>query len=493
MTLRASVALAALTLLLVNVSLIGRAAAQDALPIPLGSGAMIESMSDKATLVTLPPRQVPHSDALPGQVRFPTIIREGEDQRRMWGVANGRPVYAQSTDGEIWRRDDDALHLPDLSLQSCSIVVDQRPALDRLEPRYKALGCDDTGRLHTLSSTDGLRWRREGDGPSTTSAAAGASIVWSDAGRHFLAIWSEPRGAMQVLMRSTSIDFRSWSEPEQLHLNAQGEDLWCATLLPIESGPPLLMALLTRTAVGQPHGADICLAMSHDGGVTFQRPTYDAWVRPTDATAHWSTQCPSVPVDVAANRFRVPEQFFYSGGRRFHVFRNRLVAIRAQQMKAAWPEDVPDAWEPAVVVTRPFVLTGNTLQLDMSTNALGGITVEILDRSGNVIPGYEHTRSMDLGAWWVDVIGGRIIVPNNQDRSDAADGLIGDGSAIQVAWRFRHRGVPTDRKRMQIWPDPDLSALSGQTVRLRFIMHGADLFSFSTPVRPPHEGEPVEH
>ena len=90
-------------------------------------------------------------------------------------------------------------------------------------------------------------------------------------------------------------------------------------------------------------------------------------------------------------------------------------------------------FEPASVVTKPFVLEGERLQVNVDARA-GNVRVEVLDASGKPISGY-----------------------------------VGDDAKV-----YKH----VDELRLEpVWSRP-LSELRGKTVRLRFGMRFADLYAF---------------
>jgi hypothetical protein len=86
------------------------------------------------------------------------------------------------------------------------------------------------------------------------------------------------------------------------------------------------------------------------------------------------------------------------------------------------------------LLTRPLKFSGNRLDLNFSTSAVGSIRVEIADETGQAIPGF-------AAADCVEVIGNEI------DRT--------------VRWKS----------------GGDVSSLAGSTVRLRFVMKDADLYA----------------
>jgi hypothetical protein len=86
------------------------------------------------------------------------------------------------------------------------------------------------------------------------------------------------------------------------------------------------------------------------------------------------------------------------------------------------------------MVTKPLVFQGQRLAVNFSTSAAGGMRVEIQDPQGKPIPGFGLA---DCGE------------------------LFGDALERQVVWRG----------------GPDVSKLAGKPVRLRFVLHDADLFA----------------
>ncbi len=89
-----------------------------------------------------------------------------------------------------------------------------------------------------------------------------------------------------------------------------------------------------------------------------------------------------------------------------------------------------------VLVTRPFVLTENSLSLNLATSAWGIIAIEILDEYGNVIPDYGRNNMYSI---------------------------YGDSLDIRPMWKKN---------------GSDLSELKGRKIALRFIGRDADLYSY---------------
>ena len=85
--------------------------------------------------------------------------------------------------------------------------------------------------------------------------------------------------------------------------------------------------------------------------------------------------------------------------------------------------------------TKPVVFAGHELVLNYATSAAGRLRVEITDLSGARLPGFEL---------------------------DNCPILFGDSIAEAVTWSG----------------DPNLSALAGKPVRLKFELRDADLYAF---------------
>lgn len=86
-------------------------------------------------------------------------------------------------------------------------------------------------------------------------------------------------------------------------------------------------------------------------------------------------------------------------------------------------------------VTKPIIFEGSRLALNFSTSAAGSIRIEILDTSDRPIAGYGLADSPEM---------------------------FGDSLERIARWNA----------------GPDVSALSGRPVKLRFVLKDADLYSF---------------
>ena len=84
------------------------------------------------------------------------------------------------------------------------------------------------------------------------------------------------------------------------------------------------------------------------------------------------------------------------------------------------------------LVTKPLVFQGSQLAINFSTSAAGGVQIAVLDEKGTPLVGYDSGE------------------------------IFGDSVARTVRWAGK----------------PDVSALAGKPIRLKFTLRDADLFSF---------------
>ena len=93
------------------------------------------------------------------------------------------------------------------------------------------------------------------------------------------------------------------------------------------------------------------------------------------------------------------------------------------------------------LITRPFRFRGDSLAINMATSTAGSIRVEIQDSRGRPIPGFTLAESAEI---------------------------FGDALDYPVQWKEQS----------------NVSRLAGKTIRLRFVIHDADLFSLKFSAEP---------
>ena len=110
-------------------------------------------------------------------------------------------------------------------------------------------------------------------------------------------------------------------------------------------------------------------------------------------------------------------------------------ALRRYTLRLDGFVSISAGWNGGTLLTKPLVFEGKQLELNFATSVAGSVRVEIQNERGQPIPGFALE---DCPAYF------------------------GDSVSRVVQWD----------------PDVDLSAIAGQTVRIRFDLKDADLYAF---------------
>jgi hypothetical protein len=136
----------------------------------------------------------------------------------------------------------------------------------------------------------------------------------------------------------------------------------------------------------------------------------------------------------------------------FEHYRSDTVRLRRATLRPDGFISISAPYQGGEFTTRPFVVEGQELELNYSSSVAGSIRVEIQDETGKPIPGFRLEESAEI---------------------------FGDELSRVVEWRRGHADLLTnDGREIPFKPSYLTPALRGRTVRLRFVMKAADLFSF---------------
>ena len=111
------------------------------------------------------------------------------------------------------------------------------------------------------------------------------------------------------------------------------------------------------------------------------------------------------------------------------------VHIRRYTLRPDGFVSVQAGYRSGSVITKPFRFAGNELHLNLSTSAVGWIKIELQDEAGQPLPGFTSADCPEV---------------------------FGDKLDALVRWKG----------------GADVGLLAGKTVRIRFHMNDADLYSF---------------
>ena len=451
----------------------------------------------------------------------PSVMKDGS-RYRMWyrGGGPSRPhlwAYAESADGIHWvkpelnliefkgsRKNNLVWPVPGGICSTLAIFKDPNPETPPDE-RYKSICTGkepDAGHdrpvIYGLVSPDGLRWRmiRERkllQPPWEDGALDSHNIGLWDPGRGHYAIYargwyrrgSVPYGSKTVrkelyhvtsrlpsgteftvprirdIRRFTSKDFLNWSEPEYLqYRDTPDEHLYKNAAVPYYRRPDLMLMFPKRflpervfdpdwpgvymdpwanapdcSSMEVPgitwiYGcaglSDIVFMFSRDG-IRFTR-FREAFIRPGRDVRNWHGRAIEVgPTLVPTGDGEMSLYYVEHYG-------TQSVKIRRGVLREDGFVSLQGDFQGGTARTRPFRFSGSRLTLNYSTSAAGSLRVEIQDERGDPLEGYGL---------------------------DDCKLIFGDELQRTVKWKG----------------GSDLSALAGQTVRMKIEIRDGDLFS----------------
>jgi hypothetical protein len=379
-------------------------------------------------------------------------------------------AYAISRDGIIWVKPELNLFQHqgsarnnivltnargDLAVHNFCPFIDRRPGVPATE-KYKALGGVGKG-LFAYVSSDGINWRRLSEEPVLKNAAFDGQNVpfWSEAEQQYVCYfrtWTGPgdyRG-FRTIGRAVSPDFINWTNegmmnfgstpPEHLYTNQtspyfRANHIYISTAARFVSGRSALNETQFRTlniangyGSAAREGVSDAVLITSRGGVFMDRTFMGSFIKPGIGYNNWVSRSNFPALNVVqtgpSEMSVYVVQDYAQPGNHLHRYSLRLDGFASVQAP----------YTGGMMLTKPFTFTGNSLFINYSTSAAGGIAVELTDALGNPLPGFSASQ---------------------------CNLLIGNEINRKVSWSG----------------NPDLKSLSGKPVRLRFIMKDADLFS----------------
>jgi len=398
----------------------------------------------------------------------------------LFNIPNSEDGNAIAEENRVQPDDDDSEHFPCIS-HNMRPFVDTRPNVPDSE-RFKALGGGFNSSRRpagywALVSQDGIHWKKlrkewvidRSNWPHGSDSTP-ACAFWSEAEGQYVAyirIRVNPANpsegkvrGLRWIGRLTSDDFVHWSKvtpmrPLDTDLDVgkiadRNVHFYTNETQPYFRNRQLLIATPTRYFVGtvfsdeqlakmspevQQHQressvgyTDAVLLTTRPGQLFYNQPFAEAYLRPGLDIRNWSNRSTYpfvrfVPTGEAEiSQFVQHGRGTYSYVQRYSLRTDGFASVRASLAGGE-------------LITRPLKFDGRQLVINYSTSGAGSVRVEIQDRQGIPLPGYTL---------------------------DDAVRHVGDSIEQVVRWKSAS----------------DLSRFQDQPIRLRMVMHDADLYSF---------------
>jgi hypothetical protein len=327
--------------------------------------------------------------------------------------------------------------------------IDGNPAC-RPEERYKALaGIQVAGSnwqqksvakgLYAFASPDGIHWRKLRNEPVLTKGGFDSLNLafWDPARARYACYNRSVYEGVRAIQSSHSSDFLSWSDgvANRYAAGAPIEHFYTNATRPCPGAEHLLLSFPKRfvpdrkkIAAHSDVGVSDGVFMSSRDGVNWDRTFLEAWLRPGRDQKNW-TERGNMPAWGIAETAPGEWSFYASEHYRWPDHRMRRLVFGRHRLASA-----SAGASGGEFTTRPLVFQGNRLALNYATSAAGSVQVEIQDESGRPLPGF---AAADMAP------------------------LYGDELEAIATWKS----------------GPDVSALAGKPVRLRFVLKDADVFA----------------
>ncbi len=502
--------------LLVLLAIAGTIHAED--PIAIGSrlelfvdDVLVERLSGKAELRLHHPvaREIAIKHDAPWEGSgsgYHSVFRDGDLYRmyyKAWNLdvsgggldTSSHPLfccYAESDDGIHWRKPELGLH-EFRGSKANNIVMVASPVGDTTsdpghpavfkddnpdcppEARYKAVIRSSGARgLLAFQSPDGLSWSPMADAPVITEGAFDSQNLafWDPVRREYRAYWRiftagtttesvwKPAG-VRAIRTATSKDFLHWEPHTDLtYVDSPPEHLYTNQIKPYYRAPHIFLGFPTRyvergwsdsmralperehrdlrAAVHVRYGTALteALLMASRDGTHFKRWN-EAFLRPgIEREGTWSYGQQYIAWQIVETESALqgagPELSLYASESYWTAPGS---ALRRYTLRVDGFVSLSAPMAGGELVTKPVTFEGNTLTLNFASSAAGDIRVELQQADGQPIDGFSL---------------------------DDCNEVFGDSLRRTVTWNG----------------GGDLGKLSGQAVRLRFVLRDADLFSF---------------
>lgn len=406
---------------------------------------------------------------------YVTVIRDGE---RMLMYYRGRPTtarddataeahevscVAESRDGIRWWRPNLGLHEvsgtrdnnvfltePKNVTHNFCPFLDLAPGVPAAE-KFKAVGGTGSAGLFGYTSPDGIHWSPISTKPLIQKGQFDSQnvVFWSETEHCYLCYFRTWQKDVRWVARSTSADFRTWSEPVQMAFgDAPPEHIYINQTQPYFRAPHLYIGIAARFNPGRRALTDEmvrdldlenprnyaelrnddsdAVLLTSRGGDRYDRTFLESFIRPGLDPRNWVARAnyPALGIHPTSRSEMSLYIIRNYGQPSIHVER---LALRTDGFAS-----LHAGYTPGECLTPLVTFSGTELELNLSTGAVGYVRLEILDDQGRMV--------------------------------EESEEIIGDAIERVVHWKSKSAGA--------------LAAWVGKPVRLRWKLKDADVYSF---------------
>ena len=290
--------------------------------------------------------------------------------------------------------------------------------------------------LIALGSADGVRWRRLEKEPVLAYLPVDPMMdppnlaFWDEQQKQYTAYlryWLNSR--IRSFRRTTSKDFRHWTTPEPVDFGeSEIEHLYTNMTTPYDRAAGIYFMFAKRFVPWRradpqwPYdGLSETVLLSSRDGRRFDRTFMEPFVRPELDLQNWHDR--SIMMARGILETAPMELSVYY----FEHYRTDTIRLRRATLRPDGFISISAPFQGGEFTTRPFVVEGQELELNLSTSVAGSVRVEAQDEAGKPIPGF---------------------------RLGDCDEIFGDDLARVVTWRKghadllneEHNNIPTSRR-----------------------------------------------
>lgn len=381
------------------------------------------------------------------------------------GTNTETTCIAESKDGIHWEKPNLKIYKINGTFNNNVILANEAPASHNFSPfldtnpkahpsqKYKALAGEGKSGLFAFGSSDGIHWKKIRDNSVFKQGAFDSQNVsfWSESEKCYLCYFRTWTGGgfngFRSVGRTTSSDFVHWSDPVEMTFgDTPPEHLYTQQTSPYFRAPQIYVAIGGRLMPGKqvlteeqakklhvnPGYYKDCsdaYLMTSRGGSVYDRTFMEAFIRPGIGMENWVSRSNYPALNVVQ-----------TGPAEMSVYVNQDYAqptahLHRYSLRLDGFTSISAPYIGGEVLTKPFTFSGNQLEINYSTSAVGEIRFEVLNENGKPVPGFTLEDS---------------------------ERITGNEISRVVQWKG----------------EPDLQSIKERIIRLRIMMKDADLFSF---------------